>query len=61
DLVMFIYRDEVYDHDSPDKGIAELILAKHRNGQTGTVKMVFLSETTKFCNLAQQSASPPPF
>jgi len=61
DLVMFIYRDEMYDRDSPDKGIAELILSKHRNGQTGTVKMVFLSETTKFCNLAQQDSSPPPF
>ena len=58
DLVMFIYRDEVYNAESPDQGIAELIIAKHRNGQTGTIKLVFLSETTKFCNLARTDAAP---
>ncbi len=61
DLVVFIYRDEMYNADSPDKGVAELILAKHRNGQTGTIKLVFLGETTKFCNLARQDSSAPPF
>jgi replicative DNA helicase len=53
DIVGFIYRDEVYDEDSPDKGIAELIVAKHRNGATGVVKLAFLSHLTKFANLAR--------
>ncbi len=53
DLVGFIYRDEVYDEDSPDKGIAELIIAKHRNGATGVVKLAFLDHLTKFANLAR--------
>jgi replicative DNA helicase len=61
DVVMFIYRDEVYNADSPDRGIAELIIAKHRNGQTGTIKLVFLGETTKFCNLARPDSNTPPF
>ena len=58
---MFIYRDEMYNAESPDRGIAELIVAKHRNGQTGTIKLVFLGETTKFCNLARPDSSAPPF
>jgi replicative DNA helicase len=53
DIVGFIYRDEVYDEDSPDKGIAELIIAKHRNGATGVVKLAFLNHLTKFANLAR--------
>ena len=53
DIVGFIYRDEVYDEDSPDKGIAELIIAKHRNGATGVVKLAFLGHLTKFANLAR--------
>jgi replicative DNA helicase len=53
DIVGFIYRDEVYDEDSPDKGIAELIIAKHRNGATGIVKLAFLGHLTKFANLAR--------
>ncbi|MFP5310618.1 MAG: replicative DNA helicase [Actinomycetes bacterium] len=53
DIVGFIYRDEVYDEDSPEKGIAELIIAKHRNGPTGTVKLAFLNHLTKFANLAR--------
>jgi replicative DNA helicase len=53
DIVAFIYRDEVYDEDSPDKGIAELIVAKHRNGATGVVKLAFLDHLTKFANLAR--------
>ncbi len=61
DLVIFIYRDEMYDRESPDKGVAELILAKHRNGATGTVKLVFLGDTTKFCNLARHAPEAPPF
>ena len=51
-MVAFVYRDEVYNQDDPDKkGLAELIIAKHRNGETGTVELVFLGETTSFRNL----------
>ncbi len=52
DLVIFIYRDEVYNKDSPDKGTAEIIIAKQRNGPLGTVKTAFLGEFTRFDNLA---------
>jgi replicative DNA helicase len=53
DLVVFIYRDEVYNEDTEDRGIAEVIIGKHRNGPTGMVKMAFLEQYTKFTNLAQ--------
>ena len=55
DVVVLIYRDDVYNRDpnSPDAGIAELILAKQRNGPTGTVRLAFLREQTRFANLAQ--------
>ncbi|MFA9443843.1 replicative DNA helicase [Egicoccus sp. AB-alg6-2] len=59
DIVSFIYRDEVYDEDSPDKGIAELIVSKHRNGATGVVKLAFLNHLTKFANLARGSGGAP--
>ncbi|MDR2881155.1 MAG: replicative DNA helicase [Azoarcus sp.] len=52
DLIMFIYRDEVYNPDSQDKGTAELIIGKHRNGPTGMVRMTFLGEYTRFENFA---------
>lgn len=52
DIVMFIYRDEYYHEDSPDKGIAEIIIAKQRNGPIGTVQLKWLPELTKFANLA---------
>ena len=52
DIIMFIYRDEIYNPDSPDKGMAELIISKHRNGSTGTVRMTFLGEFTRFENYA---------
>jgi replicative DNA helicase len=52
DLVAFIYRDEYYNDESPDQGVAEVILAKHRNGPTGTVKLSFLQRYAKFADLA---------
>jgi replicative DNA helicase len=52
DIIMFIYRDEVYNPDSQDKGTAELIIGKHRNGPTGMVRMTFLGEYTRFENFA---------
>ncbi len=54
DIVGFIYRDEVYDADSPDKGTAELIIAKHRNGAVGKVQLAFLSHYAKFANLSRR-------
>jgi replicative DNA helicase len=56
DLVMFIYRDDLYNEDSEHPGEAEIILSKHRNGQTGVVRLVFLGEMTKFCNLSREPA-----
>jgi len=53
DIVMFIYRDEVYNTDSPQKGIAEIQIAKHRNGPIGKVELAFLDHYTKFANLAR--------
>lgn len=50
DIVIFIYRDEIYNPDSPDKGIAEIIISKQRNGPTGTTKLSFLGQFTKFEN-----------
>lgn len=52
DVILFIYRDEVYNPDSPDKGSAEIIIGKQRNGPIGTVRMTFLGEYTKFENYA---------
>jgi replicative DNA helicase len=53
DLILFVYRDEVYDKESPDKGIAELIIGKQRTGPTGTVKVRFFNEYTLFKNLSR--------
>jgi replicative DNA helicase len=52
DLILFIYRDEVYNPETPDKGIAEVIIGKQRNGPIGTVRLAFLGEYTRFENLA---------
>lgn len=51
DIVMFLYRDDYYNPETEKKNIAELIIAKHRNGSTGTVEMVWLGQYTKFANL----------
>ncbi len=51
DVICFIYRDDVYNGDSPEKGIAEIIIAKHRNGPTGTIKLKWIPEITKFWEL----------
>ncbi len=52
DVILFIYRDEVYNPDSPDKGTAEIIIGKQRNGPIGTVRVTFLGQYTKFENYA---------
>lgn len=53
DLVAFIYRDELYYPDSEDAGIAEILIRKHRNGPTGVIRLAFLSQFTKFVDLAE--------
>jgi replicative DNA helicase len=53
DVVMFLYSDEVYNKESSDKAMAEVILAKHRSGPTGTVRLVFRGQFTKFGNAAR--------
>ena len=53
DMVMFIYRDDYYNKDSDMKGVAEIIIAKQRNGPIGTVNLVWLPDYTKFMNLEQ--------
>lgn len=54
DIVMFLYRDDYYNHDSEEAGISEVIIGKQRNGPTGTVKLAWLSQFTKFANLERQ-------
>jgi replicative DNA helicase len=51
DLIAFVYRDEIYNEDSPDKGTAEIIIGKHRNGPTGTIRLTFVGHHTRFDNL----------
>ena len=53
DLICFIYRDEVYNADTEDKGIAEIIVGKQRNGPIGTVRLAFLGQYTRFEDLAE--------
>jgi len=55
DVIMFIYRDEYYNKESPDKGVAEIIIGKQRNGPTDTCKLTFLGHYTQFVNHASDS------
>jgi replicative DNA helicase len=57
DLIVFVYRDEVYNPEGPDKGIAEMIIGKQRNGPLGTVKLTFLGHYSRFENFAGSSHS----
>ena len=57
DIVIMLYRDEYYNNDTPDRGIAEVIITKHRNGPTGTVKLLFDPQFTRFRNLASPNRS----
>ena len=58
DLILFIYRDEVYNSDSTDKGTAEIIIAKQRNGPIGKVRLTFIGEHTRFENYANAGYMP---
>ena len=58
DLILFIYRDEVYNPDSTDKGTAEIIIAKQRNGPIGRVRLTFIGEHTRFENFANAGYAP---
>ena len=53
DVVMFLYRDEIYNADSADRGTAEIIVSKHRNGPTGVCQLAFLNQYTRFANMAR--------
>jgi replicative DNA helicase len=57
DIVIFIYRDDVYDPNSEKKGIAEILVKKHRNGPTGDVQLFFHDRFAKFENLEQRESS----
>jgi replicative DNA helicase len=59
DMVVFIYRDEVYNKETEDRGIAELIVAKHRAGETDTIRLAWLAEFTLFANLSGQPTGMP--
>jgi replicative DNA helicase len=53
DVVMFLYRDEIYNPESPDRGTAEVLVSKHRAGPTGVVRLAFLDHITRFANMAK--------
>jgi replicative DNA helicase len=55
DLIVFIYREEVYDPDTPRKGVADIIISKQRNGPVGDFRLTFLGEFTRFENLVAEA------
>ncbi|HEY9909383.1 MAG TPA: DnaB-like helicase C-terminal domain-containing protein, partial [Thermosynechococcaceae cyanobacterium] len=57
DMIMLIYRDEYYNPDTPDRGIAEINIAKHRNGPTRVVELIFEEQFTQFRNMASPRRS----
>ena len=57
DVVMFIYRDDKYNPDTEEKGVAEINIAKHRNGPLKTVKVAWIPEQTRFANLELRKGS----
>ena len=57
DVIMFIYRDDYYNKESKEPGVAEIGIAKQRNGPTGTVRLTFLKPLTRFDNLASGSGN----
>jgi replicative DNA helicase len=61
DIVMFIYRDEVYNPETERKGLADIIVAKHRNGPTGEVCLYFNRSQTRFQDMVQEQSVPNPF
>jgi replicative DNA helicase len=58
DMVCFIYRDDYYNPDSDEKGVAELIIAKNRHGEPGTAKLAWMGQYTLFANLTAEGAPP---
>jgi replicative DNA helicase len=59
DMVGFVYRDEYYNKESEDRGVAEFIIAKHRAGETATIRLAFMGEYTLFANLAGDAPGSP--
>jgi replicative DNA helicase len=59
DIILMLYRDEVYNPDTPDRGTAEIIVGKQRNGETGPVRLAFIGEHQKFADMAPGYVSAP--